>query len=146
MIFNGVNLNHWFLIQRKERDLLPPQEIIRRSIPGRAGSIYVRKKENERIYPIQFFVWEHTKKSLRSKIHEIAQILDVNKPVPIKFLDDPKLTFYGMPVGETSITETLTVGEGTIEFLFPSPYGYEEEKSVIVNVAGDPNKIGRAHV
>jgi len=129
--FNGVDLGEYLIVNNIDRSILPSQENTTINIPGRAGSLFVKKKDGSKPIPCEITIVEENSGLLRLKLDELASALDANTPSAIIFNDEPNMTYYGIVDGQTDLDEIVAIGRGTITFLCPNPYKYETETQAV---------------
>jgi len=129
--FNGVDLGEYLTVNNIDRSILPAQENTTINIPGRAGSLFVKKKDGSKPIPCEITIVEENSGLLRLKLNELASVLGTNTPSALIFSDEPTMTYYGIVDGQTDLDEIVAIGRGTITFLCPNPYKYETETQAV---------------
>jgi len=73
--FNGVDLGEYLTVNNIDRSILPAQENTTINIPGRAGSLFVKKKDGSKPIPCEITIVEENSGLLRLKLNELASVL-----------------------------------------------------------------------
>jgi predicted phage tail component-like protein len=121
IIFNGYDFSNDIRVTNINRSLLPPISVISSEIVGRAGSIFQKKKIQAGVIPVDFVVVQNTLINLRTKARYLAGKLNTEEPKELYFKDEPDKYIKAIVSDNTSLEETLAVGQGTINFYCPEP-------------------------
>ncbi|MDQ0414239.1 distal tail protein Dit [Mesobacillus stamsii] len=130
MIFNGVDTKDLIDITKITGRGPATQEIIRKSVPGMDGSLYVKKNRPERPINVEFDLVGLSLEDMRQKVDDLNVILNTDGPVPIVFNDEPNKTYYGSLNGQPSWDEFLFIGSGAINIICLDPYKYGFEENI----------------
>src|SRR5690625_3577628 len=103
MIFNGIDMSEYFRVNEITGRGLGPQEIQMIEVLGRDGAYYAGKRLPSRELTVKITIVAEDPETLREKIVDINEIFDVEEPVAIKFPDEMKYTYFGIP---TDISES----------------------------------------
>jgi predicted phage tail component-like protein len=107
------------------------QEVTRVAIPGRSGSYYIKKRGLERPLFVRFMITNASSSAeLRTRVDELNGILDVPRPAPIVFSDEPGRTYYGILEGESDWEDIVRHGRGELPIICPDRHKYGTEKTV----------------
>ncbi|NIK12878.1 distal tail protein Dit [Alkalibacillus almallahensis] len=143
MQFNGIDLTPYLKIKSITGRGMTSYEISSLSVRGMDGAHYERKKRPPRPLNIEADIITNNREELRDKINELNEILSVNEPVPVVFLDEPDITYYGVPESSSEDDELFFKHSGTLTIICydPDKYGPVKEKGLteqgtIINVEG----------
>lgn len=139
--YNGFNLNEIMKIQNVTRPLLAERETKVLEIPNKDGGQLQHVRHKPKKIPVDIAIIGRNHEEIRNNARVAGSILNVRKPVPIVFSDEPHLTFYGLLADASELNQIHVVGKGTINLLFPDPHGYEESNPQILTVTGQQTAI-----
>ncbi|UKL30014.1 tail family protein [Bacillus phage PK2] len=136
LTYNGIDTGSLMKVLKVTRSVLPPSEVKTLTIDGKAGGIFISKKDGMKRIEVEVLVLAEDPVSLRAKVRELADVLDADKPQSLTISDEPHLTDFGIIEGDTDIEEELKHGTGTISFLCPDPYSIGAERTVALTANG----------
>lgn len=130
MYFRGINLKNYFNILDIRRNILPPQNIKRNHIPGRAGSVFVKQEHLENTIEVDIEIKGDNKKHLRTVVNDLASKLVSEQPGKLIFTDEPDKYYLAVLEGDTRLNEFYLFGTTTLVFLCPDPIRYGKTAKV----------------
>ena len=139
MRYNGNDLSDILRIHKVEGRGPFLQEITRKSISGRDGSLRTKRRLPERILNVHFKFLVSGLEGMRERIDELNRRLYTDNAVPIIFSDEPDVTYFGEYAGEPDWEEKIVQGQGAIPFVCYDPYKYGDEVTNKITVPGDPD-------
>jgi predicted phage tail component-like protein len=141
MTFNGVSSDAYpyLKILKVGHSVLPSSNISMVDVAGRAGSYFVYKRLGTRTIEVEVAIVGTSQSYFRSKVRELADWLDVDKPTALSFSEDPTISYYAIVDGDTSIDQILAIGTGTIKFICPDPFAYGASRTV--SLVTGPNTV-----
>lgn len=131
--FNNSDLNDYLIVKRIKESILPPINTIRKTIPGRAGTRYVRKTLGERQIKIDVEIPASCFSSREETINTLASILYTEDEKELKLRDSK--TYLASLDGDTNLENIVFHGAGTLIFIATDPIAYGELKT-ITDIAG----------
>ncbi|CAG9621089.1 distal tail protein Dit [Sutcliffiella rhizosphaerae] len=93
------------------------QTSIRKDVPGKNGTHFIKTQNKERVIPISFYILSKSLEELRNKVDEINYILATHQEVPITFSDEPDKTYFGSLDGDPDWEEIIGIGKGQMTFV-----------------------------
>jgi predicted phage tail component-like protein len=123
--FNNNDLNDYLIVKRIKESILPPINTIRKTIPGRAGTRYVRKTLGERQIKIDVEIPASCFSSREETINTLASILYTEDEKELKLRDSK--TYLASLDGNTDIENIVYNGVGTLSFIASDPIAYGEK-------------------
>lgn len=128
--YDDFDLSPYLTVNEIGRPILPPQNVVTKSITGRAGAYFIRKDHEPIEIPVEITVNEKEIPDYRKRIRFLSEKLNKDEPKRIIFSDEPDIYIKGILTGDTPLDEVLTAGQGEIVFLCPDPFYYEIEDEV----------------
>ena len=126
---NGKDLPNFVTVNNIEFSILPPIENNFLEVRGKSGVYLSSQEVGIRVFNIDITVIAEEINGVMSASRELAEWLHHKEPVKLIIADEPDKYYLVVPDGETTITEIVNVGQGTISFVCIEPYAYGEEKS-----------------
>lgn len=121
------------------------QEVTRKTIPGRKGTIKQSKRRPERILGVNFTINAASSLEIREKVDELSELLNTEEEAPITFTDEINKTYFGMLDGKPDWDEFIYQGKGIIDFVCFDPDKIGLEKTYdFVNDTVSPVNNGTA--
>lgn len=127
MHINGIDMEPYFRVNEIKGRGLAPQEIETITVLGRDGAYYAGKRLPSRELEVTITIIADDPESLRTKIVEINEILNVDEPVEITFPDEPQYTYFGIPAEVSEDYEFTYFHQTEFTIFCPSPYKYGVE-------------------
>jgi predicted phage tail component-like protein len=124
LTFNGNDLSAYFNVEEIYGRGPSAQEVATLSVPGRDGAYYLSKKKPPKVIDVLFNMKGTSLENLRLKMDELNKFLEVDKPSPLIFSDEPNMTYYAILNGQPDWQEFFLIGKGKLSFLCPDPYKY----------------------
>ena len=138
--YDGFDLSPYLTVNAIGRPLLPPQILSIKSISGRDGVYFFRKRSGAIIIPVSVTIHVKTIPDYRKRVRFLASKFNKDEPKPMIFSDEPEMFINGIVQDESELEEVLETGQGDISFLCPDPFYYAIENEVFTYVsAGDYN-------
>jgi predicted phage tail component-like protein len=135
--YAGIELSHYFYIQKVTRSILPPREISLLNVPARHGSYFTGARYGVRKIDIELVVLASTPTEYMDTLRFLAFCLDIEEPSELVISDESDKFYYAILSGETDMTNGLmTIGRGTLSFICPDPFAYSTEVKTIEPSAG----------
>lgn len=131
--FNGYDLSKDIKVTEIVRPILPPSFLTTSKVVGRSGDFFYYKQPGSLDILVKFILVEKNPLFLRSKIRSLAEKLDTEEPKRLIFSDEPDKYINAIIKDNTSLSETLSVGRGEINFYCPDPYWYAIQDDVIIS-------------
>lgn len=139
LIFNGINLAEsfsdsakgtYFIVNNVDGRGVLGEEISTIEVPGMAGAYQSSKYTPTRTLSVSISLKGESFADLRKKIDRLSSILITDEPVPIKFSDEPDVTYYGSLGGVDHKIEVSCIYQAVLNFLCTDPFKYGEEDTV----------------
>ncbi|MRG87009.1 distal tail protein Dit [Salinibacillus xinjiangensis] len=127
MLFNGLDLTPYLKIKAISGRGISQTELAMLEVPGMNGAHLQRKRRPPRPLEIEADIRANNPEELRIKMDELNGILAVDEPVPIVFLDEPNITYYGIPESTGENDEFPFMHQGQLTIICPDPYKYGPE-------------------
>lgn len=135
--FNGNDLKNYCIIRDIGRQILPSNAVTMVDIQGRDGSYFFKRKRQARVINVEVMIIGQTKAEIRNNARALGEVLDTDKPAPLRFEDQPGVVYQAIVSGDTDISEQTYLGTANIQFVCPDPYGYSEtETETVIPTAG----------
>ncbi|MBS4535838.1 phage tail family protein [Clostridium sp. D2Q-14] len=128
MIFNSVDLTQYLTIKSINGRGLASTELESLSIPGTDGAYVLGKRRPSKIITVEADILALNKAELRKNIDKLNAIFDVDEDVPIVFLDEPNMTYYGRPEKAGQNKEYFFIHQGQFTIVCTDPYKYGKQK------------------
>jgi len=128
--YDGFDFNPYLHISNINRPLLPPQDIMDKTIIGRHGAYFLAKRHEPITISVEVFFHEDLELTFREKTRLIAGNLNKQEPKRLIFDDEPNVYIEGIIRDSTEINNLVKSGETTLNFWCPEPYYYEIEDEV----------------
>jgi predicted phage tail component-like protein len=141
--FNGISSETKLIVNKIKRSLSPP--VIRNylEIPGKSGALLGRTQFGVRKFEFDITVLNANQTDYNNLLREISSWLYTEKPTPLTINKDSSIYYLGVLDGTTNLEEISVLGEGTLIFLCPDPFGYSSETSLsFTNDSASPNVEG----
>jgi len=130
VLYDGFDLSPYLDISDIGRPLLPPQEVISKTIIGKDGAYFLDKRHEPIEIPVEVSFHEDLDMTYREKTRFIAGQLNKKEPKWLIFDDEPNVYIEGIVRDSTDIENLIKAGEATLNFYCPDPYYYEIEDEV----------------
>lgn len=114
------------------------QEVYRRSRVNADGSYFIKKRFPERPMPVDCALISENIDDMRVLVNRLNEILDVPKPVPIVFSDEPTMTYTGILEGLPDWDEFIYKGKGVLPFM-REPHKEGTERTYTVGASAITN-------
>ncbi|AWC29070.1 distal tail protein Dit [Bacillus cytotoxicus] len=131
LVFNGINLEEYFAEKYEQgffmvndvrgRGVLS-DEVNTLTVPNRPGSYHLNKRTPNRELEVDFSLKGVSFFELRKRIDELNDLLSTDEPVPISFMDEPDVLYYGTKEKVEENLEKSKIHQATITFICPMPY------------------------
>lgn len=128
--YNGNDLSNLITVQDVKRPLLAPQKLSTVSIEGRDGSFYYQKVSESVTIEIELSIKAESPTDLRSKVRELAELIDADEPKPLIVADEPDKYINAIIADESQLETIYRVGQGVITMFAPDPYWYAVEDDI----------------
>jgi predicted phage tail component-like protein len=143
VIFNGVDLSQFFIVENTWYPILPNIEVVTQDVSGMDGTKYVGRRLQPITFTCQMLLKEPP--SSYSK-HEwvkrvIAPILYTDGLVPLRLTGDEARYYMAIVSEGTQLDSLWRHGGGEIEFYCPDPIAYGTTKTSKV-VSGKSMTVG----
>ncbi len=120
--FNGVEMPEGVKVRTYYTSVLPPIEVQKVKIHGRAGMFNLAKTIGERQINVEFLILDTSEEGYRQKIRELARWLFTDEPVKFQIDSDPNFYYMAMVEGESAIEEqTDEIGVVNVTFTASQP-------------------------
>jgi predicted phage tail component-like protein len=121
--FDGRHSNEFFIVNAKERSILPPISSKLLTIHGRPGAYDFGTQAGVRQISVPVTLIDT---NLRDKVNDIAAWLRPigDNPQPLIFDDEPDKYYDARLVGGSALTELVTLGQTTLTFECADPAKY----------------------
>lgn len=106
------------------------------TVPGRAGSYDFGNVIGNRTITFDYFIIYTNKADLMTKIRQFGEWLYSENAEQLELIKDPNKFYYAKVTGETSYSEDIRAGRGTVTFLCTDPYVYAAEQTQNLDVDG----------
>lgn len=147
MIFNGLDLadefagneygDAYFIVNNVVGRELAEVESSFMTVESRDGSHPSSTRLTNRELEVSITLKGETPEELRTRIEKLNNILYTrNKPVEIKFEDEPNRVYFGVYTGKNGVTQTDRIYQTTILLTCHDPYKYSEEEHNLPIVSG----------
>lgn len=113
--FNGHDLDDYLRITSKLQRNIGRSRNNELVTMGRGQRRFVESTTEESYITMPFML----RYDLINKKRALADIFNVNEPVPLWFEDEPDKYYLAIPDGEVPVDEIVFLGKGTIKFLVP---------------------------
>lgn len=130
MLYDGFDFSPYLDISDIGRPLLPPQEVLSKTIIGKDGAYFLDKRHEPIEIPVEVSFHEDLDMTYREKTRFIAGQLNKREPKRLIFDDEPNVYIEGIIMDTTEIENLIKAGETTLNFYCPDPYYYEVEDEV----------------
>jgi predicted phage tail component-like protein len=97
-------------------------------VPGRNGAFLRRVKTPPRELDVSITLRGDDFIDLRDRVDQLNDLVTTEETVSIEFSDEDK-TYYGVLADTTDWDEIRNFGQGTLQFVCPDPYKYDDEVS-----------------
>lgn len=125
-LFNGISSENYFIVEKVERDLLPPISHILTDIPNKNGSVHQGSKLGVREFNITIRMREESVEDLNTKIRTVASWLRQKEAKPFELVKEQGLYYMAYLSGDTKLEEIVRVGKGTLTFICPDPIAFSK--------------------
>lgn len=130
VIYDGFDFRPYLDILDIGRPLLPPQDIMDKTIIGRSGAYFLDKRHKPIEIPVEVSFHEDVNLTYREKTRFIAGKLNQSEPKRLIFEDEPNVYINAIISDSTEIKNLIKAGQTTLTFYCPDPYYYEIEDEV----------------
>lgn len=140
--YDGFDLSNYLLVEDIGRPIMPPQELVTKSIYGRRGAYYLDKQDEPITIPVDVTIYEQPNMTYRQFTRFLASKLYKNEPKQLIFDDEPNVFIDAIIQGDTDLENMIEAGSGTLEFYCPDP-SYYELNDEIFNLTVGKNEVVR---
>lgn len=133
--FNNVELTDSFYVSDLRQSLLP-KNVVTSDVPGKDGSLFLGARLATRSIKLTLTVRDRTASGLQEAARELAAILNVSEPKPLKLSIDGGLYYMAVPNAQTDGTRSRHAVRYDVEFLAADPVAYGEVKTKTVPSGG----------
>lgn len=110
------------------KTILPPSSDRLLRVPGRPGAFDFGRDIDVLEIEVDILIQGDSLSDLRKRVRDLASWLNQDDVKELIFDNEPDITYYARISGDTDLSEVLEIGEATLTFVCPDPYGYGEEK------------------
>ena len=130
-LFNGISSDNYFVVEKIERDLLPPISHILTEIPNKNGAIHQGSKLGVREFNVTIRMREDSVEDLNTKIRTVASWLRQKEAKPFELVKEEGLYYMAYLSGDTKLEEIVRVGKGTLTFICPDPIAFNKVENLV---------------
>lgn len=131
LIFNNRNMNDLIFIRAVRGRGIVGYEIEETEKNQADGAFLRYKKRPPRRLEVDVTVLSDSPEELRDNIDKINGILKTSKEVPIRFTDEPNITYYGTLSEATQSEEIVSLSNETITLYCSDPDKIGEERQTV---------------
>jgi predicted phage tail component-like protein len=136
---NSIDIPSFVKVGKVNFSILPPIKNNYKTIRGKKGIHFYNQTVGERIISVDISIIAEEGSNPMKKTRQLAEWLYHEEAVKLVINDEPDKYYMVLPDGETSISEVVSVGQGTISFLCTEPFAFGEEKELLFpEVAEEP--------
>lgn len=150
LIVNDVNINDFmgednFVLNEVNGRGPISRTVSSIDVPAMDGAHFRRVNSNIRVLEMDFTLKGRSLEELRDKVNRLNGLINYDKPVPIRFTDEPTKSYYGVSVGEADFDEVRSLGQGKLVFNCYDPHKYGEEEYKVFN-GGEVTVVNEGNV
>lgn len=131
--FNGIDFSSLVKVNEIKRPILGPQALTTMTIPGRDGSIYVRKQTDAYTIDVTLSLKEASLSDFTAKMRTVADSLFTDEPAQLIFSDEPDVYYNAVLSDASDMEQLIATGTATIHFYIPDPYRYLTDSGADTN-------------
>lgn len=139
MIFNNIDFEEFLIVERINRNLLPPIEGDGVVIPGRPGRLSVPPTIGSGTISVDIRIIEDDLLTVQQVARKVAGLLFTTQPKVLKLRDEPGRYNYAMISGEIELQKvpiSKVVGSSTLIFRCDDPLTYDENMKNESDISG----------
>ena len=133
--FDGVELTSLFLVSNLQQPLLP-RKIVTSDVPGKDGELFLGASLATRTIKLTLTVRDRSITGLQEAARQLAAILNVSEPKPLRLSIDGGLYYMAVPNAKADGARYLHAIRYDVEFLLSDPVAYGDTQSVTVPSGG----------
>lgn len=134
---DGKRIPDFVKVNSIEYSILPEITNNLLKIRGRNGYYNYGQDYGNRVFTVHITIIADKINGVMSATRQLASWLNHKEPVNLIFDDEPDKYYIVLPDGDTNITETVNIGQGTIEFTCLDPFAYGETKFFQITPTSD---------
>ena len=124
VIFNGRDLGEWGVVESIERGIMGAISVDTRTVPSMRGARYMGSKMGPLDITCAVRLICESKEHLRSRLGELAAIMDVDEPKQLRISDEPGRFRLAVPTKVDVAEELYNTALVRIDFTCPDPLAY----------------------
>lgn len=126
--FNEKRIPEFVKVNSIEFSILPPISNNFLTIRGKSGSYHMSRDVGNRVFTVNISIISEKINGVMSASREVAEWLNTKEPVKLVIDDEPDKYYLAIFDGDSNISESLNLGQGTLSFVCTSPYAFGDEK------------------
>lgn len=129
VIFNGYDLSEIMIINNLNRGIQLGRNFNTSSRKNKTGVDFMGHTSELISFDMSFILI----RDLDIKRNVLSEILNVKKPKPLIFSDDPDKVYYAIPSSNIDISEVFTTGKGSLTWIIPDGVSYSIQDYLFQN-------------